>query len=250
VLSLKRDQDLSIDLNSVNPKQSDAFIDKIIDSDDISGLDLSSEELSVLKKDINDGLYTNCALCTATADMRSRGYDVIAGGTMKGRRRDRLENWYDGAVTYDVNGKERKQTKNLISLVREYNAHKYDTEYTQLNMKIDGVEGDFGKKEWSQPQAKSRAMSVMLNMGDGAHGDISLAGDNSGHSMYFSVNNGKVTIKDYQTGRSFNAESEWFKEKSDYFDKWDFNSVEITRLDNTTPNIKAMIKDGVIRPKR
>ena len=231
------------DLHIVDKKDSDVFIDKILDSPE----DLTKKEARIFLNDIEDGKYENCSFCTATADMRRRGYDVVAGGSREGHLNGRFEYWYKNAVTYDINGEDVRQTYDDIKSTNEYYETRNETSYQKYKL---GLEKSYLNDEvWTQRQAAGRAISVMLNMGDGASGDFSIDGDTSGHSMAFEVKGNKAYIFDFQSGKKFDAEEEFFKENG-YFTDWDFNTAEMTRLDNAEPNIRGMLNDGVIKLRR
>lgn len=188
------------DLSVVNPtKLSHGIRDRLF----LSGVEkLNKEEKKLLVKEIKEGNYSNCAKCTIARDLRSRGYDVVAGPSTHGMTDKRFIWCYE----------------------------------------------EEPKPSTITPANAETAIHAMLAFGNGASGDITLSNQESGHSMYFKVINGRVRIFDYQTGLSFDAEKE-FAKPSGYFSCWDFGTTQVTRLDNLKPDIKRMIENGVIKPR-
>ena len=132
----------------------------------------SNEELKQLYND-------NCAVCTATYDLRRRGYDVEAGSdavTMadgyEGLTVDEIASFYEGCTRSDF-----VYERDLEIKYGKADNMKYMLEY---------LEKDF------------------LEHGDGARGNLCVIWNGGGgHSMSIEVENGKVVVRDAQTNQLF-----------------------------------------------
>ncbi len=212
--------------------------------------DLDVADILKYRSDLINGRFSNCAKCTIAADMRSRGYDVVAGSSAIGQPPSRMFHYYKNSVTLDINGRQVGIMPGQSLASRESTASDTDSIIRQLKG-LDQKKMHVVAKKWSPVEAKTRTISTILSMGEGASGDITLRsrGYKSGHSMYFKVINNRVRVFDYQTGLSFDAEKEFFSTKNNYFSDWDFNTVHMTRLDNIEPDINEMLRWNIIKPR-
>lgn len=215
----------------------------------IKNTPITKVELKAYHHDIKRGRFSNCAKCTIAADMRQKGYDVVAGPSINGKGYSRFWNYYKNSVTLDVNGRPINVKPGTFT----EELHFTESETNRLKRMLNGEtlkEKYVVNKRWTPSQAKSKTISNMLSMGDGASGDITLhtRDMSSGHSMYFKVKDGRVRIFDYQTGLSFDAERDFYNSR--YFDDLDFNTSHVTRLDNLKPDLDRMVSDRIIELRR
>lgn len=110
----------------------------------------------------------NCMLCTATYDLRRRGYEVTAKKASYGYMPEDIKAWYPKAKLRTVTG---------------------------LNDK-------------SKPSTKAtteKLVKTLTNQGEGARGNLVVKwkGVAGGHSVAYEVNNGQLNIIDAQTNRVY-----------------------------------------------
>jgi len=131
--------------------------------------------------DLNADSKTNCQACTATYEMRKRGYDVTAMRSTTGLYDDEVGRWFKKAKIDSVPGG--------INSTKPYS---YD--------------------EWKEAKKSDRkvfsanAIQQMLGYGEGARGMLNVVWRSMygmGHSVYFEVKNSKVRIIDAQSGAIF-----------------------------------------------
>lgn len=159
--------------------------DKISDVDDIpQKIDKYSkeEDQAVTNPDYNPKEYAwsqNCAFCTATYDMRKRGYDVEAAPANVFTHNDLSEiaSWYEGdpeVFSVDV-------TSNLY----------YDKE------------GNINDEKQIEKQTEKTAKAIEKHLkknGNGSYGHFLVYWNKGGgHSMVWEVQKGEVVIRDCQT---------------------------------------------------
>lgn len=131
-------------------------------------------------KDVNPGwknLATNtkhnCMCCTATYDMRRRGYDVTANEVQFGYDYGDVTRWYPDAKV------ERLDT---VDLERKY-VHKSSEE---------------SQKQYKQ-EVNEQLQKELVAQGDGARGNLMVTWDGGGgHSMAYEVVNGVAYVYDGQ----------------------------------------------------
>lgn len=157
----------------------------------------------------------NCMLCTTTYDLRRRGYDVYAGQTNFGHSDIAVEKWYRGATSHDWQSFELEAARKLRKNVSGKEPSWRDIDKEAYKIGIDRLkhepEGSYG--------------NLMLTYKFGG-----------GHSMAYEIKNGKLVIHDGQVG-------EYSKRPNSMF--LACNKIVYYRLDNATPNLDAMRKDGV-----
>lgn len=138
----------------------------------------------------NKGRVNNCVCCTAAMEMRQRGYDAIARSRGAGFSSKDYDNWFDGIefknTGADHSGKNRKEVVNLS----------YNRLCNAIEQEGNGSRG---------------CMLVQYEKG------------NSGHSFYWTVENGQVHFMDPQSNST---------DLDKVFSLADPNSYVYARLDN------------------
>lgn len=153
--------------------------------------------------DFSNNTKNNCMLCTTAYDLRRRGYDVLAKKASTGYDAGFIEHCYP-------------------------KAKKHIPEQT--------ITTKSGKTVVSNKVMRNNTKKDLLAQGDGARGNLCVTWKkgNTGHSMAYEVENGKVTIYDAQCGKTFSLDSILSKASGCY----------TYRLDNVEFDKKA-IKDAV-----
>ena len=126
----------------------------------------------------------NCVLCTASMELRRRGYDVQAKKATSGYDGNEIiKDWFPGAKPKDSEG-----GLTNTSLTEYYKRRRIP--------KID--------KE-NQAKMISNTMSEIQNQKDGARGQICVTWDGtfSGHSIAYANEGGKVVIYDTQANEKY-----------------------------------------------
>lgn len=180
--------------------------------DKSTGLKLKQREMTPDEdmKRVNPGYMnwspntkSNCMLCTVAYALRRKGFDVTANGANDGYYESQILSAFPDAKLRRLNVKR-------IPLTSEKQAAIVD--------KIGIPEGGYGN------------LLVKWNTG-------------GGHSMVYSVENGKPVIRDCQTNTTykgaFSCNSILNYAKDD---------IMIVRLDNAKPNIKYIKEHGMINP--
>ena len=110
----------------------------------------------------------NCMLCTATYDLRRRGYEVRARKASYGYKVEDLNVWYPKAKINTIKGVNEKGKASTKAMMR--------------NVK-----------------------SELVKQGDGARGNLIVKWRNmrGGHSVAYEVQNGKLSIIDAQSGKIY-----------------------------------------------
>lgn len=140
--------------------------------------------------DFNTNSKNNCMLCTTTYEMRRRGYDVTAKKAGMGYFEQDLKRWFPKAEinTYD------SSKDAVFMLTNDYAARSQEIERQILDGNPEGARGNL-MVEWAS---------------------------GGGHSMAYEVIDGKVVIRDTQTGKTY--------EPSFIFDYC--RKIQWARLDN------------------
>lgn len=188
------------DRQSVMNEIFNTLYDKKSDPDETS-----DEDREEVNPSYSLGLYeytNNCAYCTATWDMRRRGYDVEANpvSEITINTTEEICSWYDPAPS-------------LVSSDKYADTIERDEEGYINNLRQ--VEKDITKD--------------ILAQGDGARGTFLLSWvGGSGHSVGYEVRGNKVVLVDSQTNQTIKmSEYLQYAESFEYF-----------RMDNLTPNRK------------
>lgn len=123
-------------------------------------------------KDFNTNSKNNCMLCTATMEMRCRGFDVTANKAGYGYFKQDLERWFPGVQVTQYNPSQTVLSTGTV-----------DSLYSDLNSQMlsDNPEGARG--------------NFMV--------DFIFGG---GHSMFYEIENGQLVIRDGQTGETYKTE--------------------------------------------
>lgn len=127
------------------------------------------EDAKLVNPGRRSGQVNNCGFCTVSMEMRRRGYDVKARRKGSGISTDDYANWFDG-LRYESSRTEKKKGQSTRDWVNE-----------SYNKLCDSLE----KKP------------------NGARGFVAFQyrGQNSGHTLFWEVQNGNVTFYDAQSGK-------------------------------------------------
>lgn len=180
--------------------------------DKATGLKLKQREMTPDEdmKQINPGYMnwspntkSNCMLCTTAYALRRKGFDVTANGTNDG--------YYESQVLSAFpNAKLRRLNIKRIPLTSE----------------------------------KQAAIIDKIGIPEGGYGNLLVKWDTGGgHSMIYSVENGKPVIRDCQTNKVYKGALSC--NRILHYAK---NDIIIARLDNAKPDIKYMKEHGMINP--
>jgi hypothetical protein len=144
----------------------------------------------------NSNTKNNCMLCTATYDMRRRGYDVTANLAGKGYTYSALKEWYPDAKIVDIAGSNQNAAKTAF----------------------------IGDKTLIQ-----NTKSAIEKQPNGARGNLMVqwATFQGGHSMAYEVIDGKMHIFDGQTGKHYTNPDKILKQ---------CREVSFARLDDIEPD--------------
>ena len=184
----------------------DDTVSKDIDKSEIdpkTGLHIKNHEytekedlsaVNPLYGDWSNDSKNNCGLCTATYEMRRRGYNVKAKLDTQGTYDNQLSKWFKGAKFENVGDPSLKFNKPL-----------------------------FGDKT-----AKTYAESVIDDMKkypEGSRGDIHVQwlAFGSGHSMFWEIQNGNLVIRDAQIAKTYDDPMKVLKKTT---------NVRVARIDN------------------
>jgi len=206
--------DLNLDIinNTKTPKE---VIHKYLSDPD----SLSIYEEATLMSDIKDGRFENCAFCTTSASLRQKGYDVVAGTSTSGNTPARMLTWWKGSHYEDLYG------------------NKMDSPLQQASfLKTHLQDAQTGAGEYSVLENRLR------EFGNNSYGELTVFGSQGGHSVQFSVADNKVKIYDYQVKQEYDSIESFFG--SSFFD---YDKTMFMRLDNCTPNLPVMLKEGVFK---
>lgn len=182
-----------------------------------SGLYLKNKEMTE-EQDMNavnrdrgtfedEGTYTNCTWCTTAYDLRRRGFDVYAGKTIKGFTNSEIASWYKGNHKFkDIKLEQSDLTSNSASI--------------------------------------NKVINTLQSEPNGSRGNITFAwrGTNSGHSIAYQVNDGKVTFIDAQAKIMYKN-----RDVYNLISRVDPESVSYLRTDNLTPDYAKLKKLGVVK---
>lgn len=118
----------------------------------------------------------NCTLCTATYDMRRRGYDVTAGFTDLGKYDEEIMSWYKRA-------------------------------------KVENALQGWNSRNFSEIQKQEAVIKRLEALGDGARGHFS-APDTTlsfAHDVAFEIENHKLVFRDCQSNEKYENPKEYLK---------------------------------------
>lgn len=149
--------------------------------------------------DFNSNSKSNCVLCTMTMEMRRRGYDVTANKAGVGYFDHELTRFFKNYKMENIGS-----TKSAASKLG------YDRKFAKSIVE---------KIERTQPEGSRGNLSVAWGIGGG------------GHSMFYEIKNGKMTIFDGQTGKIYSNPTKILQM---------CNNVDIGRLDNLQFDTKGI----------
>ena len=151
--------------------------------------------------DFNSNSKSNCVLCTMTMEMRRRGYDVTANKAGVG--------YFDHELT------------------------RFFKNYKMENMgSTKSIASNLG---YDRKFAKSIVEKIERTQPEGSRGNLSVAWGGAmgggGHSMFYEIKNGKMTIFDGQTGKIYSNPTKILQMCT---------NVDIGRLDNLQFDTKGI----------
>lgn len=152
----------------------------------------------------------NCTKCAATLQLRTMGYDVVAGGSMAGCSPDCFDYWFDGAETKQFNLETDKE-RGIYDWIEEIGNGK-DKLTGSICMFYDGVNGHAFNWEATYDNDWEE---YHIRYFDGQDGE----------------DHGNRNLTDIVSTYGFDQNS----------------LISISRLDESTPNWDHMAEDSVIR---
>lgn len=197
-----------------------------LDVDSKTGFHLKNKEMTPEEdmkhinpqfKNFDTNTKNNCMLCTTAYELRRRGYDVQAGTTTKGYQNKEVIEWFPKAKlesAYSVNRTDKKQLSK---------------EATKVGFGIGGKE-------------KYRKLSeALLKHGDGARGNLMVSWNytGGGHSVVWENQNGRVILRDCQSGKKYTSEGQISKLLSKTFDA---TYVRTDNVDFDKKKVKELIR--------
>ena len=158
--------------------------------------------------------FNNCTYCTTAYDLRRRGFDVVAGSTKRGTTTDDIASWYKGG--------------------------KFDrAAFANRTMVLNTAKNRQAVKDY-----------IVQHSGEGSRGNLCVTwaqGYGSGHSMAYEVTNGKLVIRDGQSGKSYTSDKKVGLNTVDHIlAQTMLTKVDFMRTDNLTPNYELLKKRGII----
>lgn len=167
-------------------------------------------------KNFSQDTKNNCQNCTITYEMRRRGYDVTANKREQGFHNDELKNYFPGV-----------KTKTIVSgITIDAKTHEAIMDQVAQKRRIKSISNaNFdGAKEAISNMKKEPNSRGNLTVQWGVGG---------GHSMFYEVNDGVVTVRDCQSNKVLNERQAEKMLASTWL-------MEITRYDNLKINPKRM----------
>lgn len=199
----------------------------------------------------NREFYVNCTHCTAAYDLRKRGFDVAATyANGYGERTDVVYKMYPKA--------ERKDVKPILKSKNYCDWHDPNVSEEQLtklwNDSMDKAFWDSRGYDKACKKQGERILKTCESYGPNARGNvlIHLAGG-GGHSLAFEndskgrttfIDSQAVSVKNGKRDNMGDKNSSYYKDIICCADPF-FNS-EVLRYDNTTPDYKFMLKNGIV----
>lgn len=215
------------DLKMINPVPvSDSVLRDLTDTPDL--MKLAPRDRRDVSKALRDGWFTNCVYCTTAAEMRKRGYDVEAKNSPgRGHAPGETMKWWKGSKYENFLGESVSNPKKADKFV------------------MDTIKREEKKSTRNASQQIAHMDKVLGSQGVGARGDLLVKSAFSGHSVEYSVEKSGVKIYDNQFKRKYDSIDEFFKVNSDFYP----HRSTFIRFDNCEPDINAMLKDHVIKPR-
>lgn len=215
------------DLKMINPVPvSDSVLRDLTDTPDL--MKLAPQDRRDVSKALRDGWFTNCVYCTTAAEMRKRGYDVEAKNSPgRGHAPGETMKWWKGSKYENFLGESVSNPKKADKFV------------------MDTIKREEKKSTRNASQQIAHMNKVLGSQGVGARGDLLVKSAFSGHSVEYSVEKTGVKIYDNQFKRKYDSVDEFFKVNSDFYP----HRSTFIRFDTCEPDINAMLKDHVIKPR-
>ena len=216
------------DLKVINPIPgvSDDLLKEVSDTQDI--MKLSPNDRHLINKALKDGWLTNCVYCTTAAELRRRGYDVEAKNSPgRGHAAGQTMKWWKGSKYENFMGESVSNPKKADKFV------------------MDTIKREEKSSSRNAEQQMAHMAKVLGSQGVGAHGDLLVKSAFSGHSVEYAVEKSGVKIYDNQFKRKYDSVDEFFKVNSDFYP----HRSTFIRFDTCEPDIDAMLKDHVIKPR-
>lgn len=172
--------------------------------------DEDMERVNPAYKNWDENTKSNCVLCTATLELRRRGYDVQAKRASRGYNGNEIiKDWFKGAKPKESEGSltNNQLISNALTGQRQSKADK-----------IKMIDSTFDN---------------ILKQKNGARGQICFTfdGSTSGHSIAYANENGKVVIYDSQVNKKYVDDK-----ARNYLES--AAKITVTRLDNCEINTK------------
>lgn len=180
-----------------------------------NGKSTMEEDMANINPNYDAGgpFQTNCTFCTAAMELRARGYDVCAGSEKT------------------CTGIERGESGKFFGTGS-------DKEYELYS--FDNTSQKPGEYEKALKEYKNKIVDGIKKQGNGARGEFIASWiGGAGHSMYYTVDNGKVTIWDTQRNTKL-SDSEF----QDMLGSTE--AVDVKRLDDKPMNLEALKKHNAI----
>ena len=219
-----KEQDLKV-INPI-PSVSDSTLRELSEHQDL--MKLSPSDRKSVSKAIKDGWFTNCVYCTTAAEMRRRGYDVEAKNSPgRGHGPGQTMRWWKGSKYENFLGESVTDPKKAVKFT------------------LNTIKKEEKNSTRNAEQQTAHMSKVLASQGVGAHGDLLVKSAYSGHSIEYSVEKSGVRIYDNQFKRTYDSVDEFFRVNSDFYP----HRTLFIRLDTCEPDISAMLKDHVIKPR-
>lgn len=223
----KVNTDKETDLKVINPAPiSDSVFKQVADTPDL--MKLAPQDRRVVSKAIRDGWFTNCVYCTTAAEMRKRGYDIEAKNSPgRGHSPSETMKWWKGSKYENFRGESVTDPKKADRFTAKTIKREEKTSTRNAQQQIAHMD------------------KVLASQGVGARGDLLVRSAYSGHSIEYSVEKTGVKIYDNQFKRKYDSIDEFFRVNSDFYP----HRSAFIRFDTCEPDINAMLKAHVIKPR-
>lgn len=147
-------------------------------------------------KNLDNNTKNNCMLCTIAYEMRRRGYDVTANKASYGYSYSSVKEIFPDAKIRPVEGSWMPPRLDPKSPTFQNDLRKMRLEMLKNGAKASrGLNSDLTKK----------TVADLTRQPNGARGNLMVQwGDGGGHSVFYEIDNGKLIIRDAQTGKTYN----------------------------------------------
>jgi hypothetical protein len=193
------------------------------------------------------GRSQNCTMCSATFDLRQRGYNVRAGKSLYAIHEDDMLSWYKGGkqayVDVSPTAIFKHGKKKYSDVVEEYQAG--------LRNAQNFASKDPAGYKRAQKKMYEQIVKQIESHGPNARGEVTLHWDvGGGHAVAWSTDkHGRAIFHDAQSGISGTmASSDFISQSFNHVNP--FSKQSVIRLDNLEPDFKKMAEDGVFKNNR